>query len=251
MNRKRKIFSGPRVYRESCVCLGLFIAIVFCTEIFAVDSEPALVYDKAEKMVAAGDYEGAEVTLKEQLRKDAADYRAMTQLGFLYQYLGEKKKALKYFNDAILLQPDYPPPYFFRGRLYFATLKYDEAIEEFIIFIKKMKQIPSGGLSDINVYINNLHYISGIAADLKHYDAMKVALDEIIRLNPKDQSARYNIGVYYYNGEHNRPKAYQSFTAAIGLDPASAVGKKAKYAIEFMRNNPDSRVAPDFSFIDQ
>jgi cytochrome c-type biogenesis protein CcmH/NrfG len=76
-------------------------------------------------------------------------------------------------------------------------------------------------------------------------------LDNMLRLDPKDQGTYYSMGVYYYKFEHSRSKAYQAFKKALDLDPRSSVGKAAFYAIEFMRNNPDSRVAPDFSFINQ
>jgi hypothetical protein len=38
---------------------------------------------------------------------------------------------------------------------------------------------------------------------------------------------------------------------AADLAPNSPVAKKAKYIIEFMRANPDSRIVPDMSFINQ
>ena len=40
---------------------------------------------------------------------------------------------------------------------------------------------------------------------------MKDAITEVIEIDPKDQSAYYNLGIYYYNAEHDRPNAYQNF----------------------------------------
>jgi hypothetical protein len=37
----------------------------------------------------------------------------------------------------------------------------------------------------------------------------------------------------------------------MSINPDSDTGRAARYAIEFMRNNPDPRIVPDFSFIDQ
>lgn len=104
---------------------------------------------------------------------------------------------------------------------------------------------------DVKEQIQCLNAIVDICGDLKRYPIMKEAIEEVIALDSKDQNAYYNLGVYYYNAEHDRPKAYQNFKKADSLDPNTAIGKKAKYAIEFIRNNPDSRVAPDLSFINQ
>ena len=86
----------------------------------------------------------------------------------------------------------------------------------------------------------------------KREDSEKLKwVDEILKLDPKEQEAYYILGVYYYKHEHSRSKAYQSFNKVIELKPDGRLAKYTRYAIEFMRNNPDSRFAPDFSFIDQ
>jgi tetratricopeptide (TPR) repeat protein len=182
---------------------------------------------------------------------DKKDYREMVELGIRYQDQGENKKALKFFRDAAKAYPDYPQAHFFLGRLYSMMQKEDDAVVEFTSFMEKMKTPSQAMVMDAKGYIKCLNAITDICSDLKRYDLMKDAIAEVIALDPKDQGAYYNLGVYYYNAEHSRPKAYQNFKKAADLDPNTATGKKAKYAIEFMRNNPDSRVAPDLSFINQ
>ena len=86
---------------------------------------------------------------------------------------------------------------------------------------------------------------------LKQYGAFKREADEVLRLDPKDQSTLYNLGVYYYQYAHDRAAAFRSFETARVIEPASPSGQKARYAIEFIRANPDSRFAPDHSFLDQ
>lgn len=191
------------------------------------------------------------VLLKGQFAKEAKDPREMIRLGIEYQDSGDKNKALRLFKNAVKIDPDYPQAHFFLGRLYVAMQKEDGAMEEFALFMEKMRNVRMTEEADNKAYIQCLHYISGICGDLKRYDEMKSAISEIIARDPKDQGAYYNLGVYYYNAEHDRPKAYQNFKKAADLDPNTSTGKGAKYAIEFMRNNPDSRVAPDLSFIEQ
>ena len=191
------------------------------------------------------------IVLKGQFFKEKKDYSSMVQLGIEYQDKGDKKKALQLFRDAVKAYPDYPQAHFLLGRSYFMMQKEDEAVAEFGLFMDTMNAYPPVNAEDVKWYIQCLHYISNTCSELKRYDGMKSAINDIIAIDPKNQSAYYNFGVYYYNAEHDRPKAYQKFKKALDLDPNTSTGKRAKYAIEFMRNNPDSRVAPDLSFIDQ
>jgi superkiller protein 3 len=219
----------------------------------AAGTEPESAYEEAAKLADAGDYGAAEAILKPLVAKDRNDYRAMTQLGSICQDKGDNKGALKYFRAAVKAAPDYPQAHLFLGRVYFATRRPDDAVAEFNAFVDIVSRTPPapGDASGRRTCIGGLHYISEVCAGIKRYDTMKAAIEAILKLDPQDQAAHYNLGVCYYKGEHDRPMAYRSFKAAIGLDPSSSTGKKARYAVEFMRNNPDSRVSPDLSFIDQ
>lgn len=191
------------------------------------------------------------VVLKGNLTKGGTDPREMIRLGLEYQDKGEKNKALKLFKDAVKLDPDYPQAHFFLGKLYYAMQNELAAIDEFTILMEMMKNPRHSGEIDDKAYIQCLHNICDMCSALKRYDEMKVAICEIIARDPENQSAYYNLGVYYYNAERNRSKAYQNFKKAADLDVNTTAGKMAQYAIEFMRNNPDPRVAPDFSFIER
>jgi tetratricopeptide (TPR) repeat protein len=254
MNVIRKDPDGlarPPNYSMGLIGLFFCVATILFSPIVCGAKETSSVYDDAAKMTDAGDYKGAEAALKAQLAKDNKDYVAQAQLGSVYQEEGDRKKALKHLKDAVKLRPEYPPAHLGLGRLYFLMQKEDSAIEEFVTFMELMRREPLIDGAQIQIYINGLHYISDVCNNLRRYDTMKAAIDDILKLDPKDQAARYNLGVYYYNGKHSRSQAYQNFKAAIDLNPNSLTAKKAKYAIEFMRKNPDSRVSPDLSFIDQ
>lgn len=193
----------------------------------------------------------AVIILKGPIVKGKKDPRAMIELGLEYQDKGDKNKALKFFKSAVRSEPDSPQAHFFLGRLYFMMQKEPDAVGEFASFMEKMKDPRQAMAMDTKEYIQCLNTIVDICNNLKRYDMMREAIEKVISLDPKDQGAYYNFGIYYYNAEFNRSKAYGNFKKAAELDPNTATGKKAKYAIEFMRNNPDSRVAPDLSFIDQ
>lgn len=158
---------------------------------------------------------------------------------------------MKYLSEAVKAEPLYPLPHLLLGKLYYSMREEEKAVQEFQKYIDIIGKMPPQAAGETAALIDSLHYISDVCGGIKRFETMKLALDLILRLDPKDQSAIYNLGIYYYNGEHNRPKAYQSFKSAAYIDPNTSIAKKAKYAIEFMRNNPDSRVAPDLSFINQ
>ena len=179
------------------------------------------------------------------------DYIAMTRLGIICQDKGDRSGAMRLFKNAVKVNPDYPFAHFFLGRLYFLMQKEDEAVSEFDIFRKKMNLLQDVSEDMKKEYMEKLSYISEVYFTLKRYPETKEVIGEIMELDPKNQDAHYNLGVYYYTYEHNRSKAYQLFKKVIDLDPTTNAAKNSKYAIEFMRNNPDPRVAPDFSFIEK
>ncbi len=141
--------------------------------------------------------------------------------------------------------------HFFAGRNYFLKREYDKTVEELKRYKDIMKALPRMDEKTKKMYINDLFYLSEVYFTLKRYPEARYELEEIIRLSPKEPDAYYNLGVYYYIYERSRSKAYTNFKKAIDMDPSSEAAKNANYAIEFIRNNPDARFAPDFSFIDK
>lgn len=177
------------------------------------------------------------------------DAARLTVLGSASLKEGDKKSAIKYLQKAVAAEPSYPDAHFYLGKAYYIAGDFDGAAEEFDRFTDLVKQLS---LEENNKaqYIGMLHDISQICFSIKKYDEFYRALNEILRSSPKDQAAMYNLGIYYYVYDRNRPKAYGYFKKAIEIDPATPSAAKARYAIEFMRTNPDSRVEPDFSFLD-
>ena len=193
----------------------------------------------------------AEVILKKRLSLNPSDYIAMTHLGILYQERGDRKNALRLFKSAIKTSPDYPVSHLYLGRLYFLMRKDNDAIAELELFKKNMRLLPKMDSDTKEMYIDSLFYLADVNFTLKEYPQARTELDEILKLDPQEEGAYYDLGVYYYVYEHSRPSAYKAFSRVIELKPGTEISKKAQYAIEFMRNNPDPRFAPDFSFIDQ
>jgi tetratricopeptide (TPR) repeat protein len=208
-------------------------------------------YRNIDKLVAEGRSGEAEALLRKHLSRNKDDYAAMTRVGLMCQDRGDKRAAARLFSDAIKINPDYPMAHFFLGRLYFLTQKDEEAAGEFELFKEKMAKTPLLADEAKATYIKDLYYVSDVYYSLKRYEDFRKTVEDILRMDPNDAYAHYNLGVYYYKCAHDRPKAFRMFNKTMELSPGTDIAKKAKYAIEFIRINPDSRIAPDFSFIDR
>lgn len=173
-----------------------------------------------------------------------------TRLGEECMEKGDRDKAVRYFNKAVSINPQYPIPYFYLGKLNYSMNKPDEAAAQFDKYIERMRPLAVNDASR-EAYLEDLHDISQIYFGLKRRGEILKVLNEILGIAPADQTAIYNMGIYNYIYEHDRPKGYKYFLKAIEIDPASYIAGKARYAIEYMRSNPDSRIEPDFSFIDK
>lgn len=208
-------------------------------------------YRDIDEMVKSERFDEAEEVLRKRLSMNEADYIAMTELGYIFQHKGDRKGALRLFETAVKIAPDYPVAHLFLGRLYFLNREYEDAIEQFGIFKNKMKLLPKMDKDTKAMYVDSLKYLSEVYYTLERYEEALKEIREILKLEPKDQEAYYSLAMYYYKYEHNKYKTYEALKKVIELGPDTEMAKDANYAIEYMRANPDSRVMPDFSFIDK
>lgn len=208
-------------------------------------------YKEVDELMREGRTEEAEAILRKRISLNGSDYTAMTGLGRIYQDKDDRNAALGLFKTAVKAAPDYPAAHFYLGRLYFIMQKNKEALREFELFKEKMDILPKMDEETKKIYIDSLYYLGDVYFVLKRYEDAGIVLEKIIKMDPGQQAAYYDMGVYHYVYEHSRSRAHRSFMKAIDIDSATYIAKSARYAIEFMRNNPDPRVTPDFSFIDQ
>ncbi|GEM_PF-1179479 len=208
-------------------------------------------YKDIDELFESEKLDEAELMLKKRISLNSADYIALTALGQIYQDRGDGKNALNLYEAASRIAPDYPIAHLFLGRAYFLMRRYDEALYELKKFKEKMALLPNMDSRTKKMYINSLYYLAEIYYTLKQYNDFKAQAEDVLRLDPKEQDAYYNLAIYFYVAERKRSEAYKYFKKVIELDPGSEIAKRSEYAIEFMRKNPDPRMAPDFSFIDE
>ncbi|MBL7158531.1 MAG: tetratricopeptide repeat protein [Candidatus Omnitrophica bacterium] len=197
------------------------------------------------------DYAADEKILREAVAKNPKDYEAATQLGSLYWDVGKRRAAIGLFRKAMKTAPDYPPPYFFLGQAYILERKPEKGFAQFNFFEKKMEALPGIDENAADFYSMALHAISRAYFRMKDYKKAASICKKIIKLNPDNQAAHYNLAVCYYIYYHQRSKAYSELKKVIDIRPSSRIAAKAEFYIDYMRRNPDSRMIGDFDFIDE
>ena len=206
-------------------------------------------YEDIASLIDEKRYSEAQVLCKRKMSLDPRDYMAITQLGEIYWIRNKKGAATKLFKKAVELAPDYADTHFLLGRAYFFQRKHDKAIEEFKIFKEKMDSLTDMDEDVIDYYVSTLHGISLLYSSLKKYDMIAKECERIIKLKPDDQLAHYNLAVCYYMHYHNRSRVYNELQKVIEIDYLTSIADRAKFFIDYMRRNPDSRFISDFSFM--
>jgi tetratricopeptide (TPR) repeat protein len=226
------------------------VSVIACAQTAFLFAAP-LFYKDVESRMAAKEYDKAESIIGIYLSLNDKDVTALSMLGRLYQETGDKKKAAQALNKALKIDPDYPPAHFFLGKNYYREMKTADAVSEFAIFRAKMDRFPGLNKEDQLFCLDALDEIGEVYFDLKMAEEFYAVNQEILKMSPDDETATYNLGVYYYVYSHSNSRAYQLFNKVIEAYPDSYLAKKARYNIEFIRANPDSRMAADFDFIDK
>jgi tetratricopeptide (TPR) repeat protein len=206
-------------------------------------------YEDIAELIDAGRYQEAEEICKRRISLNPGDYAAITQMGQIYWKKRQRKMAIKLFRKAIRMAPDYPTAHLYLGKAYFFERKPEKGHAEFNIFKEKMELLPKADDDTDKFYISALSYIGYMYATARQYKEAMEEYKKILEIDPDHQDAHYNLALCYYVYKHNRPKAYAELQKVLEVDPDTEAAKRAKYFIDYIRRNPDSRVLADFSFV--
>jgi tetratricopeptide (TPR) repeat protein len=157
-----------------------------------------------------GQHKRAIADYNEAIRLDPNDARTYSNRGASYTDLGQHKRAIADHNEAIRLDPNDAKTYSNRGTSYSALELHDLAIAD---FDKAIGLDPSLA----GVYSNRGNTYGALG---QHKRAI-ADHNEAIRLDPNDIEAYYNRGTSYFTlGQHEQ--AISDFDKAIRLDPGYA-----------------------------
>lgn len=116
--------------------------------------------------------------------------KGAVELGWNYFNKGDQGTALKRFNQALGLDPDFAPAYFGIAYVYSVQNKLDLAIQFYRLAIEKDPTFS--------------HAYSNLGLALVYSDKLGEALTNLqkaLTLDPKNGDAHVNIGVYYMRVE--------------------------------------------------
>lgn len=167
-------------------------------------------------------------------------------LGYVYERLGEKNKAIAAYKRAIELKPDFAHPHSGLGALYARTGK----IREGIALCRKATQLAPDN-------IGLQRSLAAVYWRAKLYNNAAEVYEDIIRLNPNDKGALHQLGVIFM-GKRMYPEAMAKFKRALEIQPNDPlahgalgtvylkIGNKAAAIAEFqtvLRLDPNNRTA--------
>ena len=174
-------------------------------------------YDRALSYLNDRQPAGAIASLQEaiNINPESALYR--DTLGVVLLELGRPDMALEHFKKAVELNPMYADAHFHMGTALAESRRWNEAVASY----RKALELPT--LTIPETANQNL----GLALyHLKQYREAEQTLRFAISLDPKMQTAYYNLGLVFV-AENRRDEAKAAFRQARQLAPDSPVGQAA------------------------
>ncbi len=170
-------------------------------------------FNRATRYYKEGKYEEAIKTLTLIIKSDAPDdikVGAYNNRGLTKDSLGSYEEAIRDYDKAIELQPDYAAAYHNRGLAKNSLQRYEEAIKD---YDKAIELQPDYA----NAWFNR-----GVTKyNLRRYEEVIEDYDKGIELQPDDAKAYHNRGVAKYNLKRYE-EAIEDYDKAIELQPKLA-----------------------------
>jgi Tfp pilus assembly protein PilF len=174
-------------------------------------------YDRALSYLNDKQPAGALASLQEAININPSNAIYRDTLGVVLLELGRPDMALEHFKKAIELNPMYADAHFHMGTALAESRRWDEAVVSY----RKALELPT--LTIPETANQNL----GLALyHLKKYREAEQTLRFAISLDPKMQTAYYNLGLVFI-AENRRDEAKAAFRQARRLGPDSPVGQAA------------------------
>jgi len=214
------------VSRRHGLCLILLVLslLVGCTSSKEAEKQAEVqklqaraAYDRALSYLNDKQPAGALASLQEAINVNPSNAIYRDTLGVVLLELGRPDMALEHFKKAIELNPMYADAHFHMGTALAESRRWEEAVVSY----RKAIELPT--LTIPETANQNL----GLALyHLKQYREAEQTLRFAISLDPKMQTAYYNLGLVFI-AENRRDEAKAAFRQARQLGPDSPVGQAA------------------------
>ena len=174
-------------------------------------------YDRALGYISERQPAPAMTALQEAITVNPSSALYRDTLGVVLLELGRPDMALEHFKKAVELEPMYADAHFHMGTALAESRRWDEAVTSY----KKALELPTLTIPE------SANQNLGLALyHLKRYREAEQTLRFAISLDPKMQSAYYNLGLVFI-AENRKDEAKAAFRQARQLGPDSPVGQAA------------------------
>lgn len=174
-------------------------------------------YDRALSYIRENQPAPAMTALQEAINVNPSSALYRDTLGVVLLELGRPDMALEHFKKAVELEPMYADAHFHMGTALAESRRWDEAVTSY----KKALELPTLTIPE------SANQNLGLALyHLKRYREAEQTLRFAISLDPKLQSAYYNLGLVFI-AENRKDEAKAAFREARKLGPDSPVGQAA------------------------
>lgn len=178
---------------------------------------PQRLYEDGAEAFANGEFTDAQISLTECLELEPENVNALLMLTRTHLMLGQMPLAVQTVEKALTLEPDAPDVLQLGGQTGFYAAKYDlstrcyRAMCENKDFTAQDKAVGWTGLALVDI----ISMVDG-KADFKRERA-RTSLYKAIRLDPRNASARYHLGMLYRDFEYYEV-ALDQFELYLRLD---------------------------------
>jgi type IV pilus assembly protein PilF len=205
-----------------------------------------------EAYLAGGNLVASLRELKKAEGYDADDHITQFDIGLVYYYRERYDEAIKYFEVAIRLKPDFAPAINSLGNAYLEKGEWDKAIEAYRKIVEDVFYgTPHFALSNMALayyqkgnypqaekyfleslklnpeFANALGGLGMTYIAMGRYDEAVQKLDRAVRKNPKLPQLHYQLG-RAYRALGDRQKAREEFQRTLELAPESPMADEAQ-----------------------
>ena len=85
---------------------------------------------------AKSQYEDAVEDYKKSISYDRSAYQAMNELGYAWRKSGDYDSALRAYNAALAVKPDFPPALEYRGETYLALARFKDVKDAYLALVR-------------------------------------------------------------------------------------------------------------------
>jgi tetratricopeptide (TPR) repeat protein len=190
--------------------IGTVFVIIFLSVLFAgdpsEDDSSESFYTKAEKARYAGQYDSAEYYYRQVLAENPEDLGALNGIGILSLNQKRYDQALRQFDDALTVDPDYKYARYNKALTFYYQHNYRRSLKESFNLLERTPE-----------YFDAMQLAGDNYYDQQNYDSAKYWYDQGYNSGLRSAWLCHVLG-YLYDRKNETPRAVELYKEAIGYD---------------------------------